>query len=165
MPRGRDARVCGPAVTTRYAREGGSPGAIAARGEPARLADRDVYAVGQAGDVAVFDCGGNTHASVVGGLSARWARRLEMAAVVVDGAVRDLSSIERDGVPVWSRAVTPQSGKRRMWAVEINGTVSLDGHARRPDRRRQLRGCVSSRRRRPPTCSACARTRIARRRT
>jgi 4-hydroxy-4-methyl-2-oxoglutarate aldolase len=35
-------------------------------------------------------------------------------------------------VPVWSRGVSPVSGKHRMEAVEINGTVSLEGIAVRP---------------------------------
>jgi len=61
----------------------------------------------------------------MGGLSARWARRLGIAACVVDGAIRDLESIQRQGLPVWSRAVTPVTGKFRMRAVEINGVVSI----------------------------------------
>lgn len=121
------SRVIGPAITIRYCPEGGTPGALVARGEPAKLADRDLYAVGRPGDVAVFDCGGFEGASVMGGLSGSWARRLEIAACVIDGAIRDLDSIRRDGIPVWSRAVTPVSGKHRLQAVEINGAVSLGG--------------------------------------
>jgi 4-hydroxy-4-methyl-2-oxoglutarate aldolase len=120
-------RICGPAITIRYAGEGGSVGAIAGRGERARLAERDLYSIGEAGDVAVFDCGGRTDASVLGSLSARWARRLGIAGCVVDGAVRDLDSVLAVGLPVWSRAVTPVSGKHRLQAVELNGTVSLAG--------------------------------------
>jgi regulator of RNase E activity RraA len=121
------SRVIGPAITIRYGQEEGTVGALAARGESARLADRDLYGVGRPGDVAVFDCGGFEGASVMGGLSGMWARRLEMAACVVDGAIRDLDSIRRDGIPVWSRAVTPVSGKHRLRAIEINGAVSLGG--------------------------------------
>lgn len=122
-----DTRVVGPATTIRYAREGGTAGGRRARGDRARLADRDVYAVGRPGDVGVFDCGGAADASVMGGLSGRWARRLEMAGCVIDGAVRDLESIREHGVPVWSRAVTPRTGKHRMGAIEINGPVALAG--------------------------------------
>jgi 4-hydroxy-4-methyl-2-oxoglutarate aldolase len=120
-------RIVGPATTIRYSWEGGTAGARMARGDRARLADRDVYAVGKPGDVGVFDCGGVADASVMGGLSGRWARRLEMAGCVVDGAVRDLESIRAHGVPVWSRGVTPRTGKHRMRAIEINGPVSLAG--------------------------------------
>ncbi len=120
-------RIVGPATTIRYSWEGGTAGARRARGDRARLADRDVYAVGQPGDVGVFDCGGLADASVMGGLSGRWARRLEMAGCVVDGAVRDLESIREHGVPVWSRGVTPRTGKHRMRAIEINAPVALAG--------------------------------------
>jgi 4-hydroxy-4-methyl-2-oxoglutarate aldolase len=120
-------RICGPAITIRYADEGGSVGAIAGRGERARLAERDLYGIGEAGDVGVFDCGGRTDASVLGSLSARWARRLGIAGCVVDGAVRDLDSVVEVGLPVWSRGVTPVSGKHRLRALELNGTVSLAG--------------------------------------
>jgi 4-hydroxy-4-methyl-2-oxoglutarate aldolase len=127
VPLSTGQRVIGPAVTIRYVPEGGSPGAIASRGEPGRLADRDMYAVGDPGDIAVFDCGGFSGASVMGGLSAAWARRLQIAGCIVDGAIRDVASIRDAGVPVWSRGVTPVSGKHRVRAVEINGTVTVAG--------------------------------------
>jgi regulator of RNase E activity RraA len=120
-------RLCGPAITIRYGVEGGSVGALVARGERARLAERDLYGIGEPGDVAFFDCGGFSGASVMGSLSARWARRLGIAGCVVDGAVRDVDSILAVGLPVWSRGVTPVSGKHRLRAIELNGTVSLAG--------------------------------------
>jgi regulator of RNase E activity RraA len=125
-------RIIGPAITVRYAAEGGSAGALAARSERARLADRDLYNVGQPGDVAVFDCGGDVGSSVMGGLSAAWAKRTEMAGCVVDGAIRDAKGIRDEGVSVWARAITPVSGKNRLQAVEINGEVSLAGMVVRP---------------------------------
>ncbi len=125
-------RVIGPAITIRYVSEEAGQGALAARGERARLADRDLYNVGCSGDVAVFDCGGFTGASVMGGLSAAWARRVQIAGCVVDGAVRDVGSIREEGVQVWSRGVTPVSGKHRVQAIEINGTVTLAGLVVRP---------------------------------
>ncbi len=120
-------RVCGPAITIRYARHGGDVSGLLQRGEHSRLGERDMYALGDAGDVAVFDCGGQTAGSVMGSISAKWARRLGIAGCVVDGAVRDVEGIAAEGVPVWSRAVTPVSGNRRMAAVEVNGTVAIAG--------------------------------------
>jgi len=73
-----------------------------------------------------------TGASVMGGLSAAWARRVQMAGCVVDGAVRDVGSIREEGVQVWSRGITPVSGKHRVQAIEINGTVALAGLVVRP---------------------------------
>jgi 4-hydroxy-4-methyl-2-oxoglutarate aldolase len=120
-------RICGPAITIRYTAEGGSPAALLARGERARLAERDLYGIGRGGDVAVFDCHGFTGASVMGSLSARWARRLGIAGCVVDGAIRDVDSVLEVGVPVWSRGITPVSGKHRLRAVELNGPIALAG--------------------------------------
>jgi regulator of RNase E activity RraA len=91
-----------------------------------------MYAVGEAGDVGMFDCGGATFGSVMGSISARWARRLGIAGCIVDGAVRDVEGIESEGVQVWSRSVTPASGNHRMSAVEVNGTVSISGITVRP---------------------------------
>ena len=125
-------RVIGPAITIRYVPEGGSVGSLSARGERARLADRDLYNIGRPGDVAVFDCGAFTEASVMGGLSAAWASRVEIVGCVIDGAARDVAAIRASGVPVWSRGVTPVSGKHRLEAIEINGAVRLAGITVRP---------------------------------
>jgi 4-hydroxy-4-methyl-2-oxoglutarate aldolase len=91
-----------------------------------------MYAVGEAGDVAMFDCGGEAFGSVMGSISARWARRFGIAGCIVDGAVRDVEGIESERVPVWSRGVTPASGNHRMSAIELNGTVSIAGMTVRP---------------------------------
>jgi 4-hydroxy-4-methyl-2-oxoglutarate aldolase len=125
-------RVCGPAVTIRYVAHGGSPGAHHARESRPLLADRDLYGVAEPGDVAVFDCGGQADASVMGNLSARWARRMQIAGCVVHGGVRDVDSIRSLGLPVWSRGLTPITGRYRLEAVEINGTVSIGGVQVRP---------------------------------
>jgi regulator of RNase E activity RraA len=120
-------RVCGPALTIRYGPEDGSAAARAARGDRPRLAERDLYGIGRPGDVAVFDCHGFTGASVMGSLSARWARRLGIAGCIVDGAVRDVDSVVAVGVPVWSCGTTPVSGKHRLQALELNGRVAVAG--------------------------------------
>ncbi len=125
-------RVCGPAVTIRYAHHGGDVTALQHRGERSGLGERDMYAVGEPGDIGVLDCGGSGLASVMGSISARWARRFGIAGCVVDGAVRDVEGIEALGLPVWSRSVTPVSGNHRMSAIEVNGTVAVAGVAVRP---------------------------------
>jgi 4-hydroxy-4-methyl-2-oxoglutarate aldolase len=127
MPLAAGQRVCGPAVTIRYAGRGGSPGAHYARDSRPLLADRDLYGVGEAGDVAVFDCGGAAGTSVMGNLSALWAVRLGIAGCIVDGGVRDIASIRATGPHVWSRGRTPITGRHRLEAVEINGTVAICG--------------------------------------
>lgn len=132
MPLAPGQRVCGPAVTIRYAGRGGTPGAHYALNSRPLLADRDLYGVGQAGDVAVFDCGGAASTSVMGNLSALWAVRLGIAGCIVDGGVRDIASIRTTGPHVWSRGRTPITGRHRVEAVEINGTVAICGAQVRP---------------------------------
>jgi regulator of RNase E activity RraA len=131
-PLTKGQRVCGPAITIRYTLHGGDVSGLRQRGESSRLGERDMYAVGQAGDVAVFDCGGLTAGSVMGSISARWARRFGIAGCVVDGSVRDVEGIEAEAIQVWSRGVTPASGNHRMSAIEVNGTVAVAGMVVRP---------------------------------
>jgi 4-hydroxy-4-methyl-2-oxoglutarate aldolase len=131
-PLTKGQRICGPAITIRYAEHGGDVSGLRQRGERSQLGERDMYAVGQSGDVGMFDCGGSTRGSVMGSISARWARRFGIAGCVVDGAVRDVEGIEAEGVQVWSRGLTPTSGNHRMSAVEVNGIVSIAGVIVRP---------------------------------
>ena len=84
-------------MTIRYVGRGGTPGAHYARDSRPLLADRDLYGVGQAGDVAVFDVGGAAGTSVMGNLSALLAVRLGIAGCIVDGGVRDIASIRTTG--------------------------------------------------------------------
>ena len=132
MPLTPEQRICGPAVTIRYVGRGGTPGAHYARASRPLLADRDLYGVGRPGDVAVFDCGGAASTSVMGNLSALWALRLGIAGCIVDGGVRDIASIRASGPYVWSRGRTPTTGRHRLEAVEINGTVAICGVQVRP---------------------------------
>jgi 4-hydroxy-4-methyl-2-oxoglutarate aldolase len=120
-------RVCGPAITVRYVPAGGSPGAHYARSDKPLLADRDLYQIGEPGDVAVFDCAGRADVSVMGGMSAAWAKQVGIAGCVIDGGVRDVGSMRKLGNSVWSRGRTPTTGRHRLEAIEINGVVHLAG--------------------------------------
>jgi len=119
-------RRCGAAVTIRYGGEGARVGAHRARGTRNGLADRDLYGIGEAGDVAVFESDTDAGA-LIGSLSVHWARRLGIAGCVVDGAVRDIATLRVVGLPVWARAATPASGRHRVRALELNGRVSIGG--------------------------------------
>ena len=99
-----DGPLCGPAITIRYAGEGASVGALRARGTRNGLADRDLYGIGEPGDVAVFECDTDAGA-VIGSLSVQWARRMGIAGCVVDGAVRDVATLRDVGLPVWARSL------------------------------------------------------------
>ncbi|MDH3658525.1 MAG: RraA family protein [Alphaproteobacteria bacterium] len=63
----------------------------------------------QPGDVLVIAAQGFTETAVLGDNMARIAKQRGAVAVVTDGAVRDVDEIRTIGLPVFSRAVTPNS--------------------------------------------------------
>lgn len=77
------------------------------------------------GQVLVIE--GVPDVSNMGGLMASIAKHQGLAAAIVDGGVRDIGQSRAIGFPVWSRDVTPLTGKWRCVTVEVNGTVSIQG--------------------------------------
>jgi regulator of RNase E activity RraA len=63
----------------------------------------------------------------MGGFAAEEAITAGVNAVIVDGAIRDLSEIVAVNLSVWSRGITPITGKSRLEAVAVNGTISCVG--------------------------------------
>lgn len=106
-------RVAGPALTVRTA-----PGDNLAVHRAADLI--------RPGDVLVVDAGGALDRAIAGGLLLRWAARRGAAAVVVDGAVRDLAELTELGLPVYARGVCPH-GPYKQASGEIRGTVTVGG--------------------------------------
>jgi 4-hydroxy-4-methyl-2-oxoglutarate aldolase len=119
--------LVGPALTIRYGLEQVTPLKALSIGESAKLGDRDAYAVSEPGDVVVMDNGGREDVSTMGGLSALRAKQAGVAGCIVDGGVRDTSTIRELGLLVWSRGLTPITGKHRVETVEINGPVTCGG--------------------------------------
>jgi 4-hydroxy-4-methyl-2-oxoglutarate aldolase len=120
-------KIVGPAITIRYIPESITPDAGHFHKERAKLADRDVYALAEEGDVPVFDASGLGDVSVQGGLSTLVAKKWGMAGNIVDGGVRDIDTIYELDYPVWSTGQTPITGKYRVEAMEINGPISIAG--------------------------------------
>lgn len=120
-------KIVGPAVTIRYIPESNTPDYGYYHMERAKLADRDVYAVAEKGDVAVFDAASLGDISVMGGLSTLVAKKWGMAGNIVDGGVRDVDTIRKLDYPVWSTGQTPITGKYRVEAMEINGPITIAG--------------------------------------
>lgn len=77
------------------------------------------------GQVLVIE--GVANVSNMGGLMASIAKHQGLAGAVVDGGVRDIGHSRRIGFPVWSRDVTPLTGKWRCTTVEVNGPVQVQG--------------------------------------
>ena len=102
-----DRTISGPALTC----ETGPADVLAA------LAALDVA---RPGDVLLIATGGWTGTASIGDQFAGAARNAGMAAIVTDGAVRDVDGLARAGVPVFSAGLTPASP-----AANGPGTVGL----------------------------------------
>lgn len=105
--------VAGPALTVRTA-----PGD--------NLAIHQALDLAEPGDVLVVDGRGYAERAVLGGLLGRYAASRGVAAIVVDGAVRDVSDLVRTGLPVLARAVT-HVGPWKNGPGELRGPVSCAG--------------------------------------
>jgi 4-hydroxy-4-methyl-2-oxoglutarate aldolase len=120
-------KIIGPAITLRYIPELLTPSQSFHERAKAKLADRDAYALTEPGDVVVIDAGGSGEISAMGGLSALVAQKYGLAGNIVEGGVRDVDEMRSLDYPVWSRGITPITGKFRLEAVEINGPVACAG--------------------------------------
>lgn len=93
--------------------------------ETHRMSVRDIYYLGEPGDVYIMDFGGTFDVSNLGDQACALAKSKGFAGAVVNGAVRDVAGIRRLGYPVWSRGVTPITGMFRLEAYELNAPVTL----------------------------------------
>ncbi len=88
-----------------------------------RMAEIEAHALALPGDMLVIQ--GSELASNLGGLSMQMSARAGVLGAVVDGAVRDVGAVP--GYGVWSRTVTPVTGKWRVQTEAINVPVQLAG--------------------------------------
>ena len=86
----------------------------------------DILDYVKAGDVLLFDMGG-VRISTWGGLASTAAKVKGVEGTVIDGGCRDLSQAIEIGYPVFSRHVTPTTGKTRLKMLELNGPVQCGG--------------------------------------
>jgi 3-hexulose-6-phosphate synthase / 6-phospho-3-hexuloisomerase len=110
-------RIAGPAVTV-VTRDGDWA-------KPVEAIDR-----AGPGDVLVIDAGGGTTA-VWGELASWSAHGRKVAAVVIDGAIRDLDAILELGFPAFSRSVSSNAGEPKGHG-EIGTEVVVGGQRVRP---------------------------------
>jgi len=80
----------------------------------------------QAGDVVVVDATGSEMNAALGDMIATKARHRGIAGFVVDGLVRDIAGIERVGIPVFARGITP-IGPLHRGPGEVNHPVQCGG--------------------------------------
>lgn len=78
------------------------------------------------GDVVVCDAGGALENAVMGEMMGRYAASRGVAAVVIDGAVRDRAGLAKLDIPVFARGITP-NGPWKDGPGEIGYPVAAGG--------------------------------------
>jgi 4-hydroxy-4-methyl-2-oxoglutarate aldolase len=127
VPRHAHGVVAGHVLTLAYLPERRALSHPELRRSPSRLAHHQVFALTQPGDVVIIDARGIESLSVFGGMAAIAAVKAGVAACIVDGGVRDIDEIRASGLRVWSRALTPRTGKWRLEATAINQPIMCGG--------------------------------------
>jgi 4-hydroxy-4-methyl-2-oxoglutarate aldolase len=89
------------------------------------LGEIEAHNLAEPGDILVVQ--GVDRVSNLGGLSATIGRRQGEIGAIVDGGARDVDHSRAIGLPVWSKSVSPITGKWRVETVAINKPVSLCG--------------------------------------
>ena len=119
-----EAAVIGRALTLRNIAQENSPykGASA---KISRLAEIEAHNLAEPGDVLVIE--GVHGVSNIGGISAAIGKRQGEIGAIVDGGVRDVGECRSIDYPMWSRDVTPLTGKWRIQTVQINFPVEIAG--------------------------------------
>src|SRR5690554_4945208 len=79
-----------------------------------------------AGSVIVVDGGGATDRALLGGLMGLYAAQRGLAAIVIDGAVRDRSAMAESAPPIFARAIS-QLRPYKDGPGDIRGPVSIGG--------------------------------------
>jgi regulator of RNase E activity RraA len=121
------SKLAGPAVTIRNIPVRKTPTQGAIDRDFIQMSTRDIYYLGEPGDVLVSDFGGNLDVSNMGGQSCTVGKSCGFAGNIVNGCARDVESIRKMGYPVFSVGTTPITGKFRMECIEMNGPVTLCG--------------------------------------
>lgn len=88
-------------------------------------------AVAMPGDILVVNTQGNMANAAFGELMGTSAVKIGLAALIIDGIVRDADALERMRLPVYSRGVCPNSCNKDGGG-EVGGIIACGGVAVRP---------------------------------
>jgi regulator of RNase E activity RraA len=120
-------RVVGPAFTLRFIPAREDLATPESWGNP--ISTRTAVEAMQEGDIAVIDALGVTDAGCYGDiLIARMAKR-NVAALVTDGAVRDIEGVLSTGLPVWSQGWAAPSSVQGLTFVNWGEPIGCGGVA------------------------------------
>ena len=119
------AKVAGRVVTTKL----GAP----LPGLPKRHLGAGAVMVAKPGDIIVVEHRGRIDVSGWGGLLSRGAVRRGAAAVLVDGACRDIDESRALGLPVFARAAVPVTARGRVAEHSCQEPITFGAVAVKPD--------------------------------
>jgi regulator of RNase E activity RraA len=123
------ARVVGRALTLHNIVEPRSV-ADAVAGGVSGMAEIEAHNLAEPGDVLVVQ--GVDNASNLGGMSQTIGHRQGQIGAIIDGGARDVDHARDIGYGLWSRSVSPMSGKWRLQTVAVNKPVTICGIAVNP---------------------------------
>jgi RraA family protein len=83
-------------------------------------------ALAQPGDVILVDGKGDLSSALMGEIMSQQAKALGVAAVVIDGAVRDSEAIRELGFPMYAAGLNP-NGPTKAVAGRVNHPISIGG--------------------------------------
>lgn len=118
------ARIVGRAITVRNVPQRHDP-YVALSDNSNLMSEIEGIHQAEPGDVIVIQ--GIADVSNMGGIMATVAKRQGVVGAVVDGGVRDVGTSRAIKLPIWSKDVSPVTGKWRCVTEEINGTVNIMG--------------------------------------
>src|SRR5678815_2526517 len=81
-------------------------------------------AIAQPGDVIIVDGKGDLSSALMGEIMCQQAARIGVAAVVIDGAVRDAEAIRSLGLPMYACGLNP-NGPTKLVPGRINHPISI----------------------------------------
>jgi 4-hydroxy-4-methyl-2-oxoglutarate aldolase len=128
-PRDPSARLVGRALTVRNV-AAGAPVPDKVKAGVSGLGEIEAHNLAEPGDVIVLQ--GVDLCSNLGGISATIGHRQGELGAIVDGGGRDVDHSRGIGYAIWSKSVSPITGKWRVETVAINKPVKICGVAVSP---------------------------------
>lgn len=123
------ARIVGRALTVRNI-AANVPVPESVKSGISGLGEIEAHNLAEPGDVLVLQ--GVYQVSNLGGMSATIGHRQGEIGAVIDGGARDVDHSRAIGLPVWSRSVSPITGKWRVETIAVNKPVMICGIAVNP---------------------------------
>ena len=80
----------------------------------------------QPGEILVVTAGGAGEVAIIGEIIAECAKAQGCAGIVLDGAVRDVASLRKLGIPVYAAGATPR-GPHKGFGGEIDTSIACGG--------------------------------------